>query len=166
MLNEHTWLILDWCSTDVRLIFDQQLTDIPPTVDRYIINSWPIYHWHMTDTWLRFIYEISTDTQLTVGCYIDRLSTSCRLIVDWLSTDCWLSVDWHIGRLLTDSRLMYRPTYRSRLPTVNLICFCCFWRLSKSIMYDNNMHYLNCESNYESLQHSSARAAKLRTMIF
>ena len=32
------------------LTFDRQLTDIPPTVDRYITNSWPIHHRDMTDS--------------------------------------------------------------------------------------------------------------------
>ena len=30
------------CQINTRLIFDRQLTDIPPTVDRYITDIWPI----------------------------------------------------------------------------------------------------------------------------
>ena len=55
--------LLKICNTQVLL----QLTDIPPTVDRYISDSWPIYHQDMTNTWPRCVNEISTINQYV--CY-------------------------------------------------------------------------------------------------
>ena len=50
-----------------RLIFERQLTDIPPTVDQYI-----------TDSKSRCVVKISTDTRPIVFLTINRLLTDYR----------------------------------------------------------------------------------------
>ena len=79
------------CYINTWLIFERQLTDIPPTVDWYTTDSWPIYHRHMSDSKSRCVVEISTDARPIV-----------YPTLDWLSTGCWPTID----RLSTD----YRPT--------------------------------------------------------
>ena len=102
------WLTIDW------------LVDIPPKVDWYTTDSWPIYHRHMTDSKSRCV-EISTDTRPIVYLTIDRLSTDYRPTIDWPSTDYQPTID----RLLTD----YRPTV-NRLSTD---CWPTIKRLSTAI---------------------------------
>ena len=100
---------------------------MPPTVDRHITDSWPIYHRHMTDIRSRCVYEISTDTLPIVYRSLDRLaaeyrptlyrqSTDTRPPVGRQSTDCRPT----LGRPSTDYRstidrlsIDYRPLYRS-----------------------------------------------------
>ena len=89
---------VDRYTTSSRPIYHRQLTDIPPTVDWYTTDSWPIYHRHMADSKSRCVVEISTDTRPIVYLAIDRPSTDYRPTIDRLSTDCRPTIDRYIDR--------------------------------------------------------------------
>ena len=104
-LSPPTSRTLDWHSAEFTELQGQmfwQLTDIPPTVDRYITDIWPIVSRGASSKYQpilgRWSISLSTDYRPT----IDRLSTDHRPTIDRLSTDYRPTVN----RLSTD----YRPT--------------------------------------------------------
>ena len=119
----------DWNATDSWSICDRQLTDMPPTVDRYATDSWPTYHRQLTDippTYDRYsvrrrnIDRYSADglslcrpnggrhstdcdhLSIDSRSTLDREAVDCRATVDRLSIDCRSTIDRYIDRVSTD----------------------------------------------------------------
>ena len=136
-LSPPTSRTLDWHSAEFTELQGQmfwQLTDIPPTVDRYITDIWPIVSRGASSKYQpipgRWSISLSTDHRPTIDRpstdyrpTIDRLSTDHRPTIDRLSTDCQPTIDRlstnyrpTVDQLSTDCRPLYRP-----ISTVNKI---------------------------------------------
>ena len=89
---------------------DWYISIYQPIVDRYSVN----YRRSIGKVSARYRWSIDELRDISADRYIDRLST-----------DSWPTLDRYIDRLSTDCRPINRPTYRrtyrSRLPTVNMI---------------------------------------------
>ena len=122
-------LTIDQVSTDHRPSVDQLLTDTSVKYRRTIGEVSVKYRWtksyigrdtsgktidRVSTECRPTIVRVSTDYPPTIDRYIDRLSTDYRPSVEWVLTECRPSVDRLSTAISTD-------TYRSTLPTVNMI---------------------------------------------
>ena len=133
-LSPPTSRTLDWHSAEFTELQGQmfwQLTDIPPTVDRYITDIWLIVSRGASSKYQpipgRWSISLSTDHRPTIDRpstdyrpTIDRLSTDYRPTIDQLSTDCRPTIDRLSTAISTDIYSKQDPGFSIPNPRKNV----------------------------------------------